>query len=410
MTDIYYYLHRSNRAAVDVLYVRVRWSGKIISASLGYQIDRDGWDQQAQICCSRSTHGADRVPAQRINNDIKRLTDRLRAVMTDPLPSPAAVRKAIVDCTSLAEVPDKKMISTADLYAAYLQEQSTIRGWGPGTISNYTGMGNTLITCGLFTDLALVDESTLIAYVDYLKAQDLTDRYIAGVLGQVKRFLSWCCHRGLIKAGTWDNISLRTKGNVRPVIYLTWDELMTLWRSGSWSQSYRYTLDVFLFCCFTGLRYSDAIELKWSQVHDDHIDVVTHKTTKLISIELNQWSIDILTRYMEEGYPDDRVFYWRLINTANTIIKSIAKQCQISDPVMMVAYRGGHRVERIVPKYEVMSTHCARRTFVCNALKLGIPPEVVMTWTGHSSLNAMTPYIGVDDTTKAQQMSKLNNV
>lgn len=38
-------------------------------------------------------------------------------------------------------------------------------------------------------------------------------------------------------------------------------------------------------------------------------------------------------------------------------------------------------------------SHTGRRTFICNALAMGIPPQVIMKWTGHSDYKAMKPYI-----------------
>ena len=51
-----------------------------------------------------------------------------------------------------------------------------------------------------------------------------------------------------------------------------------------------------------------------------------------------------------------------------------------------------------------------RRTFICNALALGIPPQVVMKWTGHSDYKAMKPYIDIADDIKANAMSKFNQL
>lgn len=52
--------------------------------------------------------------------------------------------------------------------------------------------------------------------------------------------------------------------------------------------------DVFLFCCFTSLRYSDVRNLKRSDVKSDHIEVTTVKTADSLSIELNKYSKAIL--------------------------------------------------------------------------------------------------------------------
>lgn len=52
--------------------------------------------------------------------------------------------------------------------------------------------------------------------------------------------------------------------------------------------------DVFLFCCFSGLRYSDVYNLKRSDIKPDHIEVTTVKTADSLIIELNNHSKAIL--------------------------------------------------------------------------------------------------------------------
>ena len=59
-----------------------------------------------------------------------------------------------------------------------------------------------------------------------------------------------------------------------------------------------------------------------------------------------------------------------------------------------------------VPKWKAVTTHCARRTFVVNSLRLGIPAEVIMKWTGHSDFTAMKPYVAIVDELKKENMAK----
>ena len=61
-----------------------------------------------------------------------------------------------------------------------------------------------------------------------------------------------------------------------------------------------------------------------------------------------------------------------------------------------------------MPKHEVITTHAGRRTFVVNALRLGIPPSVIMNWTGHNDYKAMKPYIKIVDAAKAENMERFN--
>ena len=65
-------------------------------------------------------------------------------------------------------------------------------------------------------------------------------------------------------------------------------------------------------------------------------------------------------------------------------------------------------IDEIHPKHELVGIHTGRRTFVVNALSLGIPPNIVMKWTGHSDYKAMKPYIDIVDSIKASEMSKMN--
>ena len=46
----------------------------------------------------------------------------------------------------------------------------------------------------------------------------------------------------------------------------------------------------------------------------------------------------------------------------------------------------------------------ARSTFIVTTLSLGIPPNIVMKWTGHSDYQAMKPYIAIAEKTKADAM------
>ena len=61
-----------------------------------------------------------------------------------------------------------------------------------------------------------------------------------------------------------------------------------------------------------------------------------------------------------------------------------------------------------MPKYELVSIHTGRHTFVVAALTLGIPTEVIRKFTGHKSLDAMASYIAIVDELKAQEMDKFN--
>ena len=92
----------------------------------------------------------------------------------------------------------------------------------------------------------------------------------------------------------------------------------------------------------------------------------------------------------------------------NDYLKELAKLAEINEFVTQTYYKGNERIEEVMPKYAMLSTHAGRRTFVCNALALGIPPQVVMKWTGHSDYKAMKPYIDIANEIKANAMKKFD--
>lgn len=166
---------------------------------------------------------------------------------------------------------------------------------------------------------------------------------------------------------------------------------------------------MFCFMCFTSLRYSDVFNLTWADVKENGIHVVTQKTTDAIIIELNKYSEAILKKYRElPPLPGNKVFPVISNQKMNDGLKELGKLAKIDTPHKIVYYKGNKRYSEIYPKYAVLSTHCGRRTFVVNALFLGIAPEVIMEWTGHYDYNSMKPYIKIVNELRASSMQKFN--
>ena len=138
--------------------------------------------------------------------------------------------------------------------------------------------------------------------------------------------------------------------------------------------------------------------------------VVTHKTAVPIRIELNRFSRGILSRCKRRKGSDGFIMPRLDLRNMNKTLKQICKELGFDTLVTSFCYReGGRRVEQIRPKWMEMSMHCGRRTFICNALALGISPTVVMQWTGHRNYASMKPYVAVSDSERVRQMAKFDS-
>lgn len=209
---------------------------------------------------------------------------------------------------------------------------------------------------------------------------------------------------------TWLPKFKGTDGNQKEVIHLTWDELMNLYnfKLPETKQYLERVWDVFCFECFTSLRYSDVANLCRSDIKENHISIITQKTSDGLRIELNKYSRAILDKYKDFHFPGGKALPVISNVRMNIYLKELGELAGLNEPQRVVYFMGNERKEEVYKKWEVLTTHCGRRTFIVNALYLGIPAEVVMKWTGHSNYSAMKPYIKIVDELKEQEMNKFN--
>ena len=97
----------------------------------------------------------------------------------------------------------------------------------------------------------------------------------------------------------------------------------------------------------------------------------------------------------------------RAMSCAHTAADTTTVMLGFTREVQLMQYCGKKPVYKIVPLCDVIGTHAARRTFVVRALEQGMPPEMVMTFTGHNDYDTMKPYIVLTD--KTRQSALLNS-
>jgi len=121
-------------------------------------------------------------------------------------------------------------------------------------------------------------------------------------------------------------------------------------------------------------------------------------------------STAILNKYKDVVFENHKVLPVITNQKMNDYLKELAELAGIDEPVHETYYKGNQRIDEVTSKYALLGTHAGRRTFICNALALGIPAQVVMKWTGHSDYKAMKPYIDIADDIKANAMSKFDRL
>src|SRR5690606_20228421 len=79
----------------------------------------------------------------------------------------------------------------------------------------------------------------------------------------------------------------------------------------------------------------------------------------------------------------------------NQYIKEVCKIAGIDTPTLITSWKGGKRIDEIKLKYELISSHTARRTFITRLLRKGLLPEQIMKITGHRNRRSFDEYVKI---------------
>ncbi len=240
-------------------------------------------------------------------------------------------------------------------------------------------------------------------FKDYLINEvKLANNTIANYYKRLKTFLNWSVVKGY--NNNLDFRNFKAKPNDGEIYFLTWDELMDLYKYKPADKKLEKVKDIFCFGCFTGLRFSDIINLKQDNINNDIISINTIKTDSKAIIPLNKYSREIYLKYRSK----ETVSLFPSISNQkmNDYLKILGRKAKIKSPVRIVKYKGTERIEKMVPKHKIMSSHIARKTFITNALAKGMSSEVIMDITTHKSYRAFQRYFKIVEEHKKEQMNK----
>ena len=228
------------------------------------------------------------------------------------------------------------------------------------------------------------------------------------VIKKMRFFLNWSYRLGKHKNILHREFKLKEyKGNVH---FLTWEELMKIYRFEKLTEYEKQVRDFFCWGAFTGLRFSDSLQLRRTDVKEHTIgetkayfaEIRERKTSALNSVPLMDEAMEIFNRY--KHLPGNRALPEMNMQVVNRYIKSIAKRAGINDTISIDRFKGNKNDRVVLPKHKKISSHWGRKTFVSNCLKRKMPFTTIMSITGHKSFKSFGHYFSVQNEDKLQQL------
>lgn len=313
---------------------------------------------------------------------------------------------------------DNRRVTVTDYFDTYIERYSGIRAHNrikqykltKNVISRYCSEKRKSL---YFEDL---DMNFYSSFLEWFYSKGYSENYFGSCIKVLKAISNEAREVDRIHSSTETNGKNFTAPQ-RDVdnIYLTTEELMKMHRLvidaalirreypelpankvGPRVRAYGKARDMFLIGAFTGLRVSDFSRLSSRNVSDT-ITMRTQKTGTKVVIPIHP----VVREIMDSGYDFSVTMHDQKLNK---YIKEVARLAGITDKVTVSRSVGGRDIEETRFKYELVTTHTARRSFATNAYKAGVPTIAIMKITGHTRETTFLKYIKVSEEENAEML------
>lgn len=230
------------------------------------------------------------------------------------------------------------------------------------------------------------------AFELFLKKKGYQINTVAKHLKHFKKYVNLAVNADFILKSPFNNYHIHTVEGKHT--HLNPREVEILENLQGLSASLRKTRDAFLFCCYTGLRYSDFTNLSELNVHDygdqKWLCFKAMKTDTVVRVPLDLMFDGRAVKLLDH-YKKDLKKFFRLKNNSN-VNKELA------------------RLEKISGINTHISFHTARHTNATVLLYKGVNITTVQKLLGHKSLKTTQGYANVMDITVIRDLKKILDI
>ena len=416
-----------------------RFEGHRAIYPIGYRIDSDKWNPETQRV-KPNTFNKEKVKATTINKRINRIEEFLPKIYDEAVTLDKVITikylwseltKKIEDLENTTDDTaedmkegEQKQLSLVEYMKLFIDSESKAKDWSEAIIKKFKTLKSHIIDYNKKYRLKpYFDDITgdfLQNLIEYLRTEKkLNNNTNKKYLKMFIWFMNWATKKGYNTNLGYKTFEYKFKGTTtkdyqKNIVFLSWKELQHFINFDfSGNKRLEQIRDVYCFCCLTGLRFSDVHNLKKSDFKTDdegnpYIEVTTIKTDDKLEIELNKYALAIWEKYKGIDLKNNRAFPVPTHQEFNRYLKTAGKKAEFNSIETYIDYKGNKRIDTQYKKWELLSHHTARKTFIINALYLNIQPDVIMQWTGHKDHKTMAVYTKIVNEQKQLSMNKFN--
>lgn len=411
MPTVNYYLKKAAPGEKSLVYMQVKYNGQKLVYSFGQKVDKGNWSDAKQRLKSNKATTAD---GQHLLNDLldaleKEFLIAYNKEIRTGIPAPRSLKKHLDNYLyqNLQENTNDEH-TLFKLINRFVAGEIKFRGRDKtkGSLNNYNSVLKHLVEFqkkkGYKVDFETITLDFFYQYVTFLKnTVKLSQNTIAKDITLLKVFMSEAIDLGYTNNLQFKHKKFTVSTVDTDAVYLTETEILALYRFDLSDQTkLERVRDLFVFGCFTGLRFSDYSNIRPENVveidGDLFIKLVTQKTQDLVIIPCNPVILEIFKKY--EGN------YNKLPRTIsgqkfNDYIRDACKAAGMAEAGRLSTDPG-------LQLWQCISSHTARRSFATNLYLQGFPTIDLMKITGHKTEKAFLKYIRVSKLDTARRLNE----
>lgn len=237
----------------------------------------------------------------------------------------------------------------------------------------------------------------------YLQEKGLAQSTINNICCKICSVLKWSAKYGARISPTLEDC-YTNDAEARPKIALTWDDVSRITYfdinealKHKHRRNYITTLervrDQFVISCFIGQRFSDANRLQPENFKDGIFAITQQKTGNRAVVDFKKMTpYPKVIRNLLEKYNYTSP-YGGDISNYNKKIHELFKLAGFDEDIVYEWKVNGVLHKKTFKKYQLISSHTARRTMITNNVERGLNVEEIRRASGHKSESAFGKYV-----------------
>jgi hypothetical protein len=251
---------------------------------------------------------------------------------------------------------------------------------------------------------AVIGHFFMAQFEKYLRLHGLSTNTILSMINALKAVLKWGALYGARLAIDINGYKLK-ESDKKPKVSLTSEEICKIYYydftnlkiSDQLKKTYERVRDHFILDCFLGQRFGDTPRITKNNfcgnAHDT-FKITQQKTGNNVVLPFHKvyGEYPVIAREILEKY-DYQAPFTGTMSTFNRRLHEICKYAGLTEDVKYETKINDVIVEKTFKKYELVSSHCARRTFVTNCVKRGLHSQRIKRASGHTSDKSFGKYV-----------------